>query len=309
MKKIEIVLPCYNEEGNIHALYERLCVVVAELPQYSFSFLFVDNDSEDGTVAVIRGLSKKDDRVRAIVNARNFGFVRSPFHGLLQAEGDAAVLMATDLQDPPELLEDLAREWERGFAVVLGQKIASKESRFMFGLRSIFYHLVARFSEIPLLKHVTGFGLYDRTALEIFRQLNDPYPYTRGLVTEVGLPHTTVSFQQAARKRGFTKFNFLGLYDLAMLAFTSYARLPIRLATISGFLMSIAALVLACVFTVCKVLFWDEFPAGYASIFVSILFFASVQIFLLGFACEYIFAILTHVKSRPHVIERERIGF
>ena len=309
VQTISIVLPCYNEENNILEIYKRLTAVVDEIAGFQFLFQFIDNASTDGTVEEIQRLAVKDHRVRAIINSRNFGFARSPFYGMLQAEGDCVIVMATDLQEPPELITSFIESWEGGMDVVVGQKISSDEPLPMYFLRSIFYKAMASMSEVPLLQHVTGFGLYDRKVIEIFKTLNEPVPYTRGLITEIGLPYTTIPYRQAAREKGRTKFSFFKLFGYAMLALTSYATAPMRIATLTGFAMSLFSLLAAFSVIVVKLLFWKEnVPVGYASGIVVIFFLASVQIFLLGLLGEYLLATMTYVRQRPLVVENRRIG-
>ena len=309
IKIISIVLPCFNEEKNIDEIYQRLTTVCNSIKGCQFFFQFVDNASTDNTVARISELAKKDGRVRAILNSRNFGFARSPFHGILQAEGDCVIVLATDLQEPPELIPEFIKLWESGLSVVMGQKTSSDEAKIMYLVRSAFYGLMRLMSDVPLLQHVTGFGLYDRKIIEIFKRMNEPVPYTRGLITEIGLPYGTVPYKQAIRKKGKTKFNFLKLFDYAMLAVTSYAKAPMRIATILGFTMSVISLLAAITVVVVKLIYWKEnIPMGYASGIVAISLLGSVQIFLLGLLGEYLLATMTYVRGRPLVIEKTRIG-
>jgi glycosyltransferase involved in cell wall biosynthesis len=305
-RHVGLVLPCYNEEGNVDVLYERLVKVFEGLPQYAFEMLFVDNASTDGTVAKIQALVERDPRVKLIVNARNFGPVRSPFHGLMQAGGDCAILMCTDLQDPPELIPRFLEAWRHGASIVVGQKRSSEESSLFWGLRSLYYRGVKAIADVPLLEHVTGFGLYDRRVLELLRDYHDPNPYLRGLICELGLPISLVEYDQPLRKRGRTKADFLTLFDTAMLGVTSHSKAPLRLATIAGFTLSALAMVMALVFLVLKLVLWPYIPAGYAPAVISIFFLASVQIFLIGLVGEYVGAVLTHVRQRPLVVESRR---
>lgn len=306
---ISIVLPCVNEEESILELYSRLINVCDKLKQYDFVFQFVDNASTDSTVDKIKALADKDDRVKAILNSRNFGFARSPFYGMLQAEGDCVILLATDLQEPPELIPEFIDLWKSGMSVVVGQKTSSDEPIAMYFLRSLFYKTMGAMSEVPLLQHVTGFGLYDRRVIEIFKSLNEPIPYTRGLITEIGLPYTVVPYKQATRQKGKTKFNFFRLFDYAMLAVTSYAKAPMRVATFTGFVMSLLSFLGALCVIGIKLFYWKEnVPVGYASGIVAMFFLASIQIFLLGLVGEYLLATMTYVRRRPLVVENGRVG-
>jgi glycosyltransferase involved in cell wall biosynthesis len=305
---VGIVLPCYNEEGNVDELYERLTKVFEGLPQYTYELLFIDNASTDGTVAKVKALIERDPRVKLIVNARNFSHIRSPFHAMLECVGDCVVVMSTDLQDPPELLPQFLEQWDRGASMVLGKKRTSQESPAFFALRGLYYKLARAMADVPLLEHVTGFGLYDRRVIEIMRDLDDPYPYARGLIVEIGLPYVTIPYDQPLRKRGITKNNFYTLFDMAMLGITSHSKAPLRLATIAGFILSGLSLLVALGFLLLKLTFWYALPAGYAPVVIGVFFLGSVQIFLIGLLGEYIGAVLTQVRKRPLVVERERVG-
>lgn len=303
---VGLVLPCYNEEGNIDELYERLVRVFEGLPDYTFEMLFIDNASTDGTAAKIRAIVTRDPRVRLIVNARNFGHIRSPFHALMESAGDCVIAMCTDLQDPPELIPQFIAAWEQGASVAVGQKKTSAESGLFWLIRSLYYRIARSMAEVPLLEHVTGFGLYDRRVVEIMRRFEDPYPYVRGLICEIGLPISIVQYDQPLRKRGITKNNFFTLFDMAMLGITSHSKAPLRFATLCGFLLSGLSLVVAILFLVLKLTFWYSLPAGYAPAVISIFFLASVQIFLIGLVGEYVGAVLAQVRHRPMVVEVSR---
>lgn len=271
--------------------------------------LFIDNGSTDGTRAELRKLAAEDSRVRVIINNRNFGHVRSPFHGLLQAEGDAVIVMAADLQDPPELIPEFIRLWREGHEVVLGQKTNSQESPLFFAIRRAYYRLVKRLADVELLENVTGFGLYSRKAIEDLRALDEPYPYVRGLVSELGYKIARVPYEQPKRVRGITKNNFYTLYDVAMLGITSHSKVPLRLATMLGFASACVSFAVGLAYLIYKLVFWDRFAAGTAPLVIGLFFFASVQLFFIGILGEYIGAIHTRVFKRPLVIERERIGW
>lgn len=304
--RVGVVLPCYNEEGNIEELYERLTNVFDGLPQFTYELLFIDNASTDGTVEKIKSIISRDSRVKLIVNARNFGHIRSPYHALMEANGDCVIVMCTDLQDPPELIPEFLSQWARGASMVLGKKKTSQESPVFFMLRGMYYKLARAMAEVPLLEHVTGFGLYDRRVVEIMRGFADPYPYGRGMIAEIGLPYVTIPYEQPLRKRGITKNNFYTLFDLAMLGFTSHSKVPLRFATIAGFLLSAVSLLLAICFLVLKLTFWYSLPAGYAPAVIGIFFLGSIQIFLIGLLGEYVGAVLTQVRKRPLVVEASR---
>jgi len=307
--KLTILSPCRNEQENIRALHGRVRGVIAGLENVAYEHLFIDNASSDGTVNELRTLAREDSHLRVILNQRNFGHVRSPYHGLLQARGDAVIVMAADLQDPPELIPEFIRLWREGNDVVLGQKTNSAESPVFFALRRMYYRLVRRLADVDLLENVTGFGLYSRKVIEDFRALDEPYPYVRGLVSELGYKIGRVPYEQPRRVRGITKNNFYTLYDVAMLGITSHSKVPLRLATMFGFAASALSFLVGALYLIYKLVFWDRFALGVAPVVIGLFFFASVQLFFIGIIGEYIGAIHTRVARRPLVIEKERIGW
>ena len=307
-KLISIVTPCYNEEENVGELVERIAGVMARLP-YDYEHFFIDNRSTDGTVRRLRDIAARDRRVKLILNARNFGHIRSPYYGLLQSGGDACILLSADLQDPPEMIPEFVARWEEGYKSVLAVKPESEESSLMFFVRNVYYRLLAGISEVPLVRNATGAGLFDRAVVEILRGLDDPYPYFRGLVCEIGLPIATVPFRQPRRARGITKNNFYSLYDIAMLGVTNHSKVPLRLMTIAGFIISLLSLFVAFVFLVAKLLFWDLFQLGIAPILIGMFLLAAVQMFFIGLLGEYIGFIYTKVRKVPLVVELERVNF
>ncbi|HYE59973.1 MAG TPA: glycosyltransferase family 2 protein [Candidatus Kapabacteria bacterium] len=309
MKHISVVTPCYNEEMNVEELYMQVKGIFAGLHDYTYEHIFIDNASVDGTVAVLKKMAASDKNVKIIVNVRNFGHIRSPYYGIQQAHGDAIILMAADLQDPPSIIPDLLKKWEEGYKIVVCVKNKSEENKFVFAVRKMYYHLIKRFSDIEQIKNFTGFGLYDQKFIEVLRTLNDPYPYFRGLITELGFNRTEIKYVQPARKKGKTKNNLYTLYDLAMLGFVNHSKVPIRLASFIGFGMSVVSLITGLVYLVYKLLFWDRFEAGLAPLIIGIFFFSSVQLFFIGILGEYIGAIYTQVRERPLVIEKERVNF
>jgi polyisoprenyl-phosphate glycosyltransferase len=308
-KRITIVAPCYNEELNVRELHRRLSAMTAQLPQYDFSFLFIDNASPDGTVAVLRELAAEDPRVKVIVNARNFGHLRSPMHGFLQAEGDAVGFIASDLQDPPELFLDMIREWEKGFPIVAAVKNTSDESALMYRIRTSYYRLIARLTNVEVIEHYTGFGLYDRTVVEHLRKgYRDPYPYFRGMIAELGLPHATVFYNQARRERGITKNNWYTLYDIAMLGITNLSKVPLRLVIFAGFVSATLSFLAGMFYLVYKLAFWSSFTVGVAPLVLGLFFMGSVQMIAIGIIGEYVGSIHSFAQNRPLVTERERIN-
>lgn len=309
MKKITVVSGCYNEEGNLEELLRQVRAVAAKFPQYEWDYLIVDNCSTDHSPEILRSAAAADRRLKVIFNARNFGHIRSPYHGILQARGDAVVFLASDLQDPPELIEKFIPLWEQGWKAVAAVKNESKESPLFFLVRKIYYQTVARLADVDLLLNFTGFGLYDRVLIEHLRASEDPYPYLRGQISEIGYPVARVPFLQPLRKRGFTKNNLYTLFDMAMLGFTNHTKVPLRLATMVGFLMALFCFGVSLGYFVYKLLNWDSFTLGTAPVVVGLFFIGSVQLFFIGVLGEYIGAIHTKVTKRPLVVERERLNF
>ena len=309
MKLISIVTPCYNEEENVQILYEEIKAVFDELKVYRYEHILIDNASTDNTVAIIKSIAEHDKNVKLIVNTRNFGHIRSPHHALLQAQGDAVIIMASDLQDPPSLIADFLGKWEKGYKIVAGVKPQSQESALMFAVRKSYYHMISRISDVQLIKNFTGFGLYDQCVIKILRELDDPYPYFRGLICEIGYEVAQIPYLQPSRKRGISKNNFYTLYDIAMLGITSHSKVPLRLATMAGFLLSGLSFFAAILFFALKLMFWQHIPMGIAPLAISLFFFSSVQLFFIGLLGEYIGAIHTQVMKRPLVTEKERVNF
>jgi glycosyltransferase involved in cell wall biosynthesis len=307
-KMISIVTPCYNEEENIDELYQRIAAVMATLP-YDYEHICIDNASTDGTVKRIKELAAQDKRVKLIVNARNFGHIKSPYYAIQQSNGDACILIASDLQDPPEMIVEFVKKWEEGFKTVLAVKPESEESSLMFFLRKSYYRLITKISEVALVQNATGAGLFDRVVIDILRNIDDPYPYFRGLLCEIGFPIATVPFKQPRRQRGVTKNNFYTLYDIGMLGITNHSKVPLRLMAMSGFFLSFLSLLVAFMFFVAKLMFWDSFQLGTAPILIGIFFFGAIQAFFIGVLGEYIGSIHTQVRKMPLVVELERVNF
>lgn len=307
-KLISIVTPCYNEEDNIDELCQRIQNVMEALP-YDYEHICIDNCSTDQTVRKIKEKAATDKRIKLIINARNFGHIRSPFHAILQSRGDACILIASDLQDPPEMITEFIHKWEQGYKTVLAVKPESEESSIMFGLRKIYYRLITRISEVPLVQNATGAGLFDKVVIDILRKINDPYPYFRGLLCEIGFPVATVPFKQPRRQRGITKNNFYTLYDIAMLGITNHSKVPLRLMAMSGFLLAFLSILVALFFLIAKLVFWNSFQLGIAPIIIGIFFFGAIQAFFIGVLGEYIGSIHTQVRNMPLVVEVERVNF
>ena len=309
MKLISIVTACYNEEDNVDDVYQQVKAVFADLPQYRYEHLFIDNASEDKTVEKLRAIATIDKNVKVIVNSRNFGHIRSPSYALLQAMGDAVISIVADLQDPPEMIKQFIAKWEHGYKVVIGVKPDSAESKIMFAVRHLYYRFITRIADVRLIKNFTGFGLYDQDIIKILRTYDDPYPYFRGLIAEIGFDVAEMPYSQPVRKRGITKNNLYTYYDMAMLGITSYSKIPLRFATISGFALSILSLSISMIYLVLKLIFWNSFNAGIAPVLIGVFFFSSVQLFFIGLLGEYIETIHRRVMRRPLVVERERINF
>ncbi len=310
MKLISVVSPCYNEEGNIEILTERVRELFANLPQYRYEHIIIDNHSTDRTVDILRGIAKDDPNVKVIVNARNFGHIRSPQHAFFEAKGDAVIVLPSDLQDPPEMILDFLREWEAGYPIVVGIKNTSDENGLMYHIRSVYYKTVARLTDVQVLEHFTGFGLYDRQVVDIMRRdFHDPQPYFRGQIAEIGLPHKALYYHQKSRMRGITKNNFYTLYDLAMLGITNLSKVPLRLVIFGGFVFAFLSLVAGFGYLIAKLIFWNSFQMGLAPTMIGLFFLGSVQLVALGIIGEYVGSIHTIVQGRPLVTEKERINF
>lgn len=309
-KNISILTPCYNEEANIALLVNAVKKIFDGLPDYNYEHVFIDNHSTDKTLEILKDIAQKDKNVKVIVNARNFGWIRSPFYGLIQCKGDAVIYLVADFQDPVELILDFVKKWEEGYEIVIGIKTQSKENALMFGIRKFFYSLLAGASDgEPVIKNFTGFGLYDKKFINILSTIDDQYPYLRGLVTELGFNRFEIPYTQPKRHAGKTSSNFFKLYDVAMLGFTSHSKLPLRLSAFVGFFSAIISFLVAICYFIYKLIYWYEFQIGTAPMVIGIFFFSSVQLFFIGIIGEYIGAIHTQIRKRPLVIEKERINF
>jgi glycosyltransferase involved in cell wall biosynthesis len=308
MTKISIVSPTFNEEDNVEILHERISKVMASQP-YDYEILFIDNASTDGTVSKLRKLAEADKRVKLILNSRNFGHIRSPYYGLLQATGNAVILIASDLQDPPEMIDSLIESWNEGNKVVLAVKSSTDESWVWRVVRRSYYKFVTKISNEPLVRNATGAGLFDEAVIKELKKLKEPYPYFRGLVTELGFRVKTIEFHQTKRQSGKTKNNFFTLYDIALLGITTSGGAPIRLISLAGFAVAVLSLVIAIGYLIAKLLFWDSFEFGFAPLILGVFFFGSFQIFLIGLLGEYLANIQRRIRNLPLVIEDERVNF
>ena len=310
MKKISIVIPCYNEEENARPIYEAVRdELVRNCPQYDYEILLIDNKSTDGTRAVIEQLCAENKRVKAIFNAKNFGQFNSPYYGLTQTSGDCAIMISADFQDPVELIHQFVSEWEAGYKVVVSCKTRSKENPIVYFLRGCYYKLIRKMSSIDMIEQFTGFGLYDKSFIQVMRDLHDPIPFLRGIVAELGPEYKIVEYEQQIRRAGKSKNNWYTLFDAAMLSFTSYTKVGMRVAEFFGFAVAFLSFLIGLFYLVAKLLFWNSFTAGYVPTMIAVFFMGGVQLAFLGFLGEYIMAMNTRIMNRPLVIEEKRINF
>ena len=310
MKRISVMVPTYNEEENVIPISEAIIKeLTTNLPQYDYELLFIDNDSQDTTREKLTQLCNNNKKIKAIFNVKNFGQFNSPYYGMCQTTGDCTVTICADFQDPVEMIPRLVHEWEQGFKIVCAIKTASKENSIMRFLRTCYYKTIKKMSSVEQIEHFTGFGLYDRSFIEVLRNLEDPMPFLRGIVAELGFKRKDVEYVQAKRRAGKTHNNFYTLYDAAMLSFTSYTKIGMRLATIVGSILSVISLLIAFVYLVMKLIYWDIFPAGNVPILIGVFVLGSVQLFFIGLLGEYILNINARMMKRPLVIEEKRLNF
>lgn len=310
MKTISFMIPCYNEKENVVPMSEAIVALMDnELKEYDYELIFIDNCSTDGTRDLLRQICAGNKKIKAILNAKNFGQFNSPFHAMCQTTGDCTVTLCCDFQDPPEIIPRFVKEWENGYKIVCGIKATSKENKIMRFLRTCYYKLIRKMSDVEQIEHFTGFGLYDKSFIEVLKTLDDPTPFMRGIVAELGYKRKDVPYEQARRAAGKTHNNFFTLYDAAMLSFTTYTKMGLRLATIVGFIMSVLSLIVGLVYLVMKLIWWDRFVAGMTPILIMVTVLGSMQLFFIGFLGEYVLNINKRVMHRPLVIEEERINF
>ena len=310
MKKISILIPCYNEEDNVVPMSEAIVDLFAtELTAYDYELLFIDNDSHDNTRPLLREICAKNPKIKAIFNAKNFGQFNSPYYGILQTTGDCTISMVCDFQDPIELIPQYIKEWEKGYKIVIGIKTSSKENPIMYHLRGLYYKFIKKFSDVEQIEHFTGFGLYDKSFIEVLRNLKGPTAFLRGIVAELGYRRKDIPYEQAKRRAGKTHNNFYTLYDAAMLSFTSYTKIGLRLATFFGVGVGAISFIVGIIYLILKLIMWDNFPMGMAPVLIGMCFLGSVQLFFIGLLGEYVLNINTRVMNRPLVIEEERINF
>lgn len=310
MKKISIVVPTYNEEENVKPLSEAIIEEFQNsLPEYDYEIIFIDNDSQDNTRAILRAMTSENKKIKAIFNAKNFGQFNSPYYGLLQSTGDATILMCADFQDPIDMVPKFVHEWENGYRIVIGQKVTSKENKFMYWARSVYYKTIKKYSDVEQIEHFTGFGLYDKDFINVLRELKDPTPFLRGIVAELGYKRKEIPYEQQLRRAGKTSNNFYRLFDAAMLGFTSYTKVGLRMATFVGAGVAFISFIIALIYLVLKLIYWDRFVAGTAPIIIGMFFLGSIQLLFLGFMGEYVLSMNQRIMNRPLVIEEERINF
>ena len=310
MSKVSILVPTYNEEENVRPLSEAIIRELKKaLPEYEYEIIFIDNDSQDHTRKLLRELCKDNQNIKAIFNAKNFGQFNSPYYGLLQTTGDCTILLCADFQDPIEMIPQFVHEWEKGYKIVIGQKTTSKENKLMYFLRSCYYKVIKKFSDVEQIEHYTGFGLYDHEFIRVLKELNDPTPFLRGIVAELGFRRKDIPYEQQKRRAGKTSNNFFRLYDAAMLSFTSYTKIGLRISTFIGFGVALISFLIALVYLILKIVFWDTFVAGTAPILIGMFFLGAIQLIFMGLMGEYILSINQRMMKRPLVIEEERINF
>lgn len=310
MKKISIMIPCFNEEENVREIGAAVIdVLERELPSYDYEILYIDNASSDKTRVYLREMCAKNPKIRAIFNAKNFGQFNSPYYGMCQTTGDCTVCLCCDFQDPVEMIPKLVAEWEKGAKIVCAIKTSSRENKIMRFFRTCYYKIIRKMSDVEQIEHFTGFGLYDHSFIQVLRDLDDPTPFLRGIVAELGFKRVDIPYEQQKRRAGKTHNNWFTLYDAAMLSFTSYTKIGLRIATVTGFFLAAISMVTAIVYLILKLIYWDRFAAGMTPILLAVLVLGSVQLFFIGFLGEYILSINKRMMKRPLVIEEERLNF
>lgn len=309
-KKISMMIPCYNEEENVRAIYEAVRdELLKSCPSYDFEILFIDNKSKDRTREIIEEICAEDKRVKAIFNCKNFGQFNSPYYGMLQTSGDCTITICADFQDPVELIPTFVKKWEEGYKIVIGRKTKSQENRFVYFLRGCYYKIIHKMSSVEMIEQFTGFGLYDKSFIQTLRDLHDPTPFIRGIVAELGPERAEIEYEQPKRRAGKTHNNFYTLFDAAMLSFTSYTKVGMRIAEFFGFGVAFISFVIGVIYLIAKLVAWDRFAAGYAPTMIAVFFMGGVQLAFLGFLGEYIMAMNTRIMNRPLVVEEKRVNF
>ena len=308
-KLISVVIPTYNEEENVEPIAKAVRdTFISDLSEYRYEIIFIDNDSKDNTRPLIRKICDEDENVTAIFNAKNFGPFNSPYYGMLQATGDAVILLCADFQDPIDLIPEFVREWEEGYKIVIGKKVSSRENRIMYFLRSVYYKVIKKMSEVDQIEHFTGFGLYDRSFIDVLQDLHDPTPFLRGIVAELGWKRKEIPYEQQRRRAGKSHYSLYKYYDAAMLSFTSYTKVGLRFATFFGFIVGAVCFLISIIYIVLKLTHWDEYSVGTASLAVGLFFIGAVQLIFIGFIGEYVLSMNQRIMNRPLVIEECRYG-
>lgn len=310
MKKISVLVPCYNEEENVEAMYLALTeILTKECNKYTYDITFIDNCSTDSTRDILRGICEKDKKVRSIFNAKNFGIGNSPFYGMLQCTGDCVISLSCDFQEPVELILEFVKEWENGYKIVIGIKNKSEENKLMYFLRSCYYRFVKAFSKVEQIEHFTGFGLYDQMFIQVLRDLDDPAPYLRGIVAELGFKRKEILYTQKKRRAGKTKNNWYVLYDYGMLGITSYTKIGLRSCTIFGFVIGMVSALFGVIYLIYKLVRWNSFIAGMAPVTIGMFFLGGIQLIFIGMMGEYILTMNQRLMKRPLVVVEERLNF
>jgi len=309
MKKISIVTPVYNEQDNIESIILCTCNILNALTHYDYEHIFIDNNSKDSSQEILKDFAKKNKKIKLIFNTKNFGYIRSSYHGILQATGDAIILMSADMQDPPELINEFIREWEGGNNIILAQKINSEENILLRNIRKIYYKIIKKISETSLTRDTLGYGLYSKSIIDATKTIKDPYPYFRGILTEIADNIKLVPYVQPQRKFGISKINFFSMYDFAITGVVKHSNFPIRIMSIAGFLSSILSILISLGYFIYKLANWNNFDAGIAPILVGIYAFFSFQLLFMGLIGEYVLSIHQNTRNVPLVFEKERTNF
>ena len=309
MKKISLFTPCYNEEGNLRELYQRVTEVMKLLTQYDYEYVLIDNCSTDGTREILRELANEDKRVKIIFNMKNFGPSRSGSYGFFNTSGDVSICFACDFQDPPELIPEFIKKWEKGSKVVWGRKIGSDEKKGMYAIRCLYYKIIKMISSNEQYENVTGFGLYDKEVVELLRKYSGPNPNFRNMVSEFGYKIDFVDYHQPVRKSGKSSYNLARYFGIAIGDMVSTSRLPLRMATYLGLTVSFFSFIVALIYLILKLIFWDSFSFGIAPLVIGMFFIGAIQILFIGIVGEYVGEILNRLSDRPMVVEQERLNF
>ncbi len=311
-KKITVISPCFNEGSNVEICHEAVARVFEEkLPGYDLEHIFADNASTDDTPQILEQIAAEDPNVRVIVNARNVGPLRSVYNALKSATGDAVlVMMAVDLQDPPELIAEFVMHWEKGHKVVQGVRENRDEGFVFHNLRRLFYRSVKLVSNIDIPVDVGEFQLVDISVVEALIAYDDHDPYIRGLIAYAGHRPYSVPYFVRARKTGFSKNRFLTLVDIALNGLFTFTTTPIRLMTVFGLMLSIGSILYGIV-NMLLILLSDNpsLQPGISTLIVAFFLFSGVQFLFLGILGEYILSIHGQVRFGSKVLEAKRLNF